>query len=104
MAETNPPDISPSSPGLYFAEVVIRNTRGLHARASAKFVKCAETFDAEVRVTREGQTVLGTSIMGLMMLAAGQGNSILVETEGREARMALDALVALVEAGFDEKD
>lgn len=104
MAETNAPDNSPTGPGLYFAEIVIRNTRGLHARASARFVKCAETFDAEVRVTREGQTVLGTSIMGLMMLAAGQGNTILVETEGREARRALDALIALVEAGFNETD
>lgn len=90
--------------GLFFAEVVIRNRKGLHARASARFVKCAEAFDAEVHVTREGQTVLGTSIMGLMTLAAGQGNTILIETEGREARPALDALIALVEAGFDEDE
>ncbi|HDL16482.1 MAG TPA: HPr family phosphocarrier protein, partial [Rhizobiales bacterium] len=70
---------------------------------SAKFVKCAEGFDAEVRVTREGQTVLGTSIMGLMMLAAAQGNAIVIETEGAGAQQALAALVALVEAGFNEE-
>lgn len=104
MAETNPPDISPSSPGLYFAEVVIRNTRGLHARASAKFVKCAETFDAEVRVTREGQTVLGTSIMGLMMLAASLGCVISVQAEGADAAQALEALSGLVSSGFNETD
>ena len=90
--------------GLYFAEVVIPNKKGLHARASAQFVRITSTFNAEVRVTREGHTVGGTSIMGLMMLAAGQGHSILIETEGVEARIALDALVALVESGFGEED
>ena len=91
-----------SEPGRYFAEVMIRNQKGLHARASARFVKCAEVFDAEVRVTREGHTVEGTSIMGLMMLAASQGQTILIETEGREAREALDALIELVEGRFNE--
>jgi phosphocarrier protein len=85
------------------AEVTIRNKKGLHARASAKFVKCAESFDAVVRVTRDGQTVGGGSIMGLMMLAAGPGSSILIEAEGPQAPEAIDALVALVEAGFDEE-
>ena len=70
----------------------------------AQFVRVASGFNAEVRVTREGHTVGGTSIMGLMMLAAGQGHSILIETEGDEARIALDALVALVESGFGEDD
>ena len=84
------------------AEVRIRNKKGLHARASAKFVKCAETFAANVRVTRDGQTVGGTSIMGLMMLAAGPGTTILIETEGTDAPAALAALVALVENGFGE--
>jgi phosphocarrier protein len=87
----------------FFAEVVIPNRKGLHARASAKFVKCAEEFDAEVEVTREGQTVLGTSIMGLMMLAAQQGSTILIETRGAQARAALDALIALVEGAFGEE-
>lgn len=84
------------------ASVTIVNRKGLHARASAKFVKCAETFDAEVKVTRDGQSVGGTSIMGLMMLAAGPGTSIFIEAEGAEAQQALAALVALVEDGFGE--
>jgi phosphocarrier protein HPr len=86
--------------GLYFAEVTIPNKKGLHARASAQFVRCAGGFDAEIRVTREGHTVGGTSIMGLMMLAAGQGHSILIEAEGGEARAAMEALIALIESGF----
>ena len=84
------------------AMVLIRNRKGLHARASAKFVKCAETFDATVWVTREGQTVGGTSIMGLMMLAASPGSQIHIRAEGPEAPEALEALVALVEDGFGE--
>jgi phosphocarrier protein len=83
--------------------VVIRNRKGLHARASAKFVKCAESFNASVRVTRDGQTVGGTSIMGLMMLAAGPGSRIIIEAEGPEAPEAIDALVALIEEGFGEE-
>jgi phosphocarrier protein len=90
--------------GLYFAEVTIPNKKGLHARASAQFVRCAGGFDAEIRVTREGHTVGGTSIMGLMMLAAGQGHSILIEAEGADARAAIEALIALVESGFGEDD
>lgn len=84
------------------ATVTICNRKGLHARASAKFVKCAETFEADVRVTRDGQSVGGTSIMGLMMLAAGPGTSILIEAKGPEAAQALATLVALVEDGFGE--
>jgi phosphocarrier protein len=86
------------------AEVTICNRKGLHARASAKFVKCAETFDAIVRVIRDGQTVGGTSIMGLMMLAAGPGAVIKLEAEGPEGPEAIDALVALVESGFGEEN
>ncbi len=82
--------------------VDICNARGLHARASAKFVKLASTFDAEVTVSREGQTVDARSIMGLMMLAAGQGCEIEIAAEGPEAESALAALVELVEARFDE--
>jgi phosphocarrier protein HPr len=83
-------------------ELLIRNRKGLHARASAKFVKCAETFKATVRVTRDGHTVGGTSIMGLMMLAAGPGTSILVEAEGEDAPGVIAALTALVDSGFGE--
>jgi phosphocarrier protein len=90
--------------GLYFAEVTIPNKKGLHARASAQFVRTTSSFDARVRVTREGHTVGGTSIMGLMMLAAGQGHSIVIEAEGRDARPALEALIKLVENGFGEED
>jgi phosphocarrier protein len=92
--------------GIYqcLAEVQIVNKRGLHARASAAFVKLAEKFDAEVTVTREGQSVGGGSIMGLMMLGAGQTATILIETEGPEAEEALEALTALVEAGFHEEE
>ena len=93
----------PASARACSGEAVISNVKGLHARAAAKFVKCAEQFDAEIRVTREGQSVPGTSILGLMMLAAGQGNAIVIETRGAEARAALDALIALVEGGFDEQ-
>ena len=92
------------SEGLYFAEVVIPNKKGLHARASAQFVRCTANFTAEVRVTREGHTVGGTSIMGLMMLAAGKGHTILIEAEGPEAKAALEALIKLVDSGFGEED
>ncbi|MFM1814740.1 MAG: hypothetical protein RLZ98_1435 [Pseudomonadota bacterium] len=82
--------------------VTIRNVKGLHARASAKFVKCTQGFEATVTVTRDGQTVGGTSIMGLMMLAAGPGAELLIEAEGPDAEAALAAIVALVEDGFGE--
>jgi phosphocarrier protein len=84
--------------------VLIPNKKGLHARASAQFVRCATNFAADVRVTREGHSVGGTSIMGLMMLAAGQGHTIVIEAEGVDARAALDTLVALVKSGFGEED
>lgn len=83
-------------------EFAIVNQRGLHARASAKFVKCAEGFDATVSVSKDGQSVPGTSIMGLMMLAAGMGTSIIVEASGPQAQEALVALHSLVAAKFDE--
>jgi phosphocarrier protein len=84
-------------------ELAITNQRGLHARASAKFVKCAEAFDASITVSRDGQTVPATSIMGLMMLAAAIGTSIVVEASGPQAEEALAALAALVDAKFDEE-
>lgn len=84
-------------------EMPIINQRGLHARASAKFVKCAESFDASVTVSRDGQSVPGTSIMGLMMLAASLGTSITVEISGPQADAAMEALSALVANKFDEE-
>jgi phosphocarrier protein HPr len=82
--------------------VRICNTRGLHARAAAKFVKCAATFTADVTVSRDGNTVPGLSIMGLMMLAASNGSEIEIQASGTDAEAASDALCKLVEAGFDE--
>ncbi len=84
------------------ATVEITNKRGLHARASAKFVKLASSFDAEVTVTKDGQSVDARSIMGLMMLAAGVGCCIDISAEGPQAQAALEALQALVESRFDE--
>jgi phosphocarrier protein HPr len=83
--------------------VEICNERGLHARASAKFVKLASTYDAEVRVGRDGSMVDARSIMGLMMLAAGIGSSIDIEAEGPDAEVAVEALSALVECRFEEE-
>ena len=82
----------------------ICNKKGLHARASAKFVQTVEKFDATVKVTRGGETVGGTSIMGLMMLAAGPGTTITVEAAGAQAREVVDALAALVSGRFTEEE
>ena len=84
--------------------VEIVNKKGLHARASAKFVKLAANFDAEVRVSKDGQTVDARSIMGLMMLAAAIGSSIDIEAEGAEAEAAVEALVRLVASKFEEDE
>ncbi len=96
-------DNKPSSDGAIVRELPITNKRGLHARASAKFVQTAEKFDAEMTVTRNGETVGGTSIMGLMMLAAGIGTSITVSAKGREAQAAIDAITELVTSKFGEE-
>ncbi|MBK8770184.1 MAG: HPr family phosphocarrier protein [Rhizobiales bacterium] len=84
-------------------DMAITNQRGLHARASAKFVKCAEGFNADITVSKDGQSVPATSIMGLMMLAASIGTSIRVDASGPDAAVAIDALAALVESKFDEE-
>lgn len=83
--------------------VDIVNERGLHARASAKFVKLAAGFDAEVTVAKDGSRVDARSIMGLMMLAAGIGCCVEISAEGPQAQEAVDALAALVAARFDEE-
>jgi len=88
--------------GWLSGDFVITNRRGLHARAAARFVACAETFDAEVTVSKDQTTVGATSIMGLMMLAASPGSSIRVSARGREAAAALAALEALVAGRFGE--
>jgi phosphocarrier protein HPr len=83
--------------------VIICNVRGLHARAAAKFVALAERFGAAVDVVKDGETVSSRSIMGLMMLGAGQGTPIELRAEGWDAKEALEALAALVESGFHEQ-
>ena len=85
-------------------EIPIINKRGLHARASAKFVKMVEQFDAEILVTRGGETVGGTSIMGLMMLSAGPGTTITVSATGAQAEAAVAALAELVGNKFNEEE
>lgn len=83
-------------------EVTIVNRRGLHARAAARFVKLAGEFDADITVSKDGAEVSGLSIMGLMMLAAAPGTSIALHATGRQAQDAVEAIAALVAAGFDE--
>lgn len=82
--------------------VTIRNKRGLHARASAKFVTLASGFDASVEVSKDGSSVCGTSIMGLMMLAAAPGDDIIISGTGLGAEQAVAALAQLVGAKFGE--
>ena len=83
--------------------VEILNKRGLHARASAKFVKLASSFEAEVQVSKDGQTVDARSIMGLMMLAAGPGTTLTVTAVGSDAAEALNELAQLVNRNFEEE-
>ncbi len=82
--------------------LTIKNKRGLHARAAAKFVALAGTFTSDIDVERNGQTVSGRSIMGLMMLAASTGTEILVRAQGNDAEQALGAIETLTENKFDE--
>ena len=103
-------DVSPENvpgprvpPGAISRELLIINKRGLHARASAKFVQTVERFNADVWVTRGSETVGGTSIMGLMMLAAGPGTTITVSVSGPEADAALAAITQLIESKFNEE-
>ena len=97
-------EVGPSVPaGAVSRELLIINKRGLHARASAKFVQLVEKFSAEVWVTRGGETVGGTSIMGLMMLAAGPGTTVTVSAIGPEAQQVVDAIAALVADKFNEE-
>jgi phosphocarrier protein HPr len=94
--EKRPPDVT--------RVLEIRNKKGLHARASAKFVMTVEQFDAEVWVRRGNERVGGTSIMGLMMLAAGPGTSITVEASGPQAAEVIEALAKLVDGRFTEDE
>ncbi len=98
------PDAQPPTGDSVMRTFTICNKKGLHARASAKFVQTVEKFDAEVRVTRGHETVGGNSIMGLMMLAAAPGTSITVEATGREAAEVIEALANLIDSRFGEVD
>ena len=101
QADGSPPqDASPP----IVREVEIVNKKGLHARASAKFVQTAEQFDADITVTRGGESVGGTSIMGLMMLTAGPGVTITISATGKDAAAAMEALCALIASRFGEDD
>jgi phosphocarrier protein len=85
-------------------EMHIVNRKGLHARATAKFVQCVDRFDADIKVTRCGETVGGDSIMGILTLGAGPGTTITVSASGAQALEALDALAALVSSRFGEDE
>ncbi|MDQ0395420.1 HPr family phosphocarrier protein [Labrys monachus] len=93
----------PSVEGAIVRVLPIVNNKGLHARASAKFVQTVEGFDAAVKVSRCGETVGGQSIMGLMMLAAARGTTITVETSGRQAEACMEAIEALLAHKFGEE-
>ena len=92
------------TPGRLTRELPIVNRKGLHARATAKFVQCVDSFDAAVTVSRGGETVGGQSIMGILTLGAGKGSSIEVSATGRDAQAVLDALAALVASRFGEDE
>jgi phosphocarrier protein HPr len=108
---SDPPPVEPpgakergARAGAIVRELQIINKKGLHARASAKFVQTVEQFDVDVKVTRGGETVGGDSIMGLMMLSAAPGTSIKVEVSGPDAAAAINALAALVAGRIGEED
>jgi phosphocarrier protein HPr len=103
MSAPQPDDLA-NAPGAVTRVIKIVNEKGLHARASAKFVQTVENFDATVRVSRNDESVGGDSIMGLMMLAAGIGTSITVTATGREAQEVIVALDALISTRFGEEE
>jgi phosphocarrier protein len=100
------PDVASSAEGdsVVTRVVNIINRRGLHARAAARFVKLAATFDAQVSVVKRDSVVSGLSIMGLMMLAAGPGCEVTLAARGRQKREAVAALAQLIAAKFDEEE
>ena len=103
-AQGSAPQSATSPTGSIIRVMQIINQKGLHARASAKFVQTVEKFDAEVRVSRAGETVGGTSIMGLMMLSAAPGTSITVEASGNQAAEVIAALEYLIGSRFGEEE
>ena len=107
MTQTGSEEECPAPPefaGALSRELLIVNRKGLHARATAKFVQCVDRFDADVKVTRCGETVGGDSIMGILTLGAGLGSTIMVAARGPQAREALEALANLVAGRFGEDE
>ena len=104
MSDGSAPAEHAAPGGEIVRDVQIVNKKGLHARASAKFVQTAERFDAAITVTRHNENVGGTSIMGLMMLAAGPGSSIRIACSGKDAAAAMEALASLVANRFGEEE
>lgn len=102
--DTSPGGLDPQDPNVLSVTAAMVNRRGLHARAAARLVTVAEQFDANVEVRRGDQTVSARSIMGLMMLGAGRGESVMLMATGWDAHAAIEALMALIEAGFHEDD
>jgi phosphocarrier protein len=98
------PPNGPAPEGAVTREIAIVNRKGLHARATAKLVHCVERFDADVTVSRGGETVGGESIMGILTLGAGIGSTISVAATGPQAQEAIDAIVALIGNRFGEDD
>ncbi len=92
------------APEIHSREMRIVNRKGLHARATAKFVQCVDRFDADITVTRCGETVGGDSIMGILTLGAGMGSTITVSASGADAGQALDALADLIADRFGEDE
>lgn len=84
-------------------ECVIRNRLGLHARAAAKFVHTATRYASHIRVSRDGRTMDGKSIMGILLLSAGAGTTVVISAEGADEADAVDALCRLIEGGFGEE-
>jgi phosphocarrier protein len=84
-------------------ECVIRNRLGLHARAAAKFVHTATRFASQIRVSRDGRTMDGKSIMGILLLAAAAGSAVMISADGADEAEAIDALCQLIEGGFGEE-
>ena len=101
-SEDCPP--TPDFDGALVRDMCIVNKKGLHARATAKFVQCVDRFDAEITVTRCGETVGGDSIMGILTLGAGLGSTIFVSARGAQASDALEAIAALVANRFGEDE
>lgn len=104
MSQAQAAHITTADDGFLRREATIINSRGLHARAAAKFVKLVETFQSDVQVSNRGQEVSGRSIMGLMMLAASPGTTIELRARGDDARAVLEAIGTLIDDKFHEDD